>query len=151
MKTLTDFIFLSSKITADSDCSHEIKWCSLLGRKSVTNLDTLPTKVSLVKVMVFSVVTCGYEIWTIKKAERWRIDAFTCGAGEDSWESFGQQQDQTSHSQRKSTLNIHWEDWCWSWNSNTLATWCEELTHWKRPWCWERFRARAGGDRGWDG
>ena len=98
MKTLTDFIFLSSKITADSDCSHEIKWCSLLGRKSVTNLDTLPTKVSLVKVMVFSVVTCGYEIWTIKKAERWRIDAFTCGAGEDSWESFGQQQDQTSQS-----------------------------------------------------
>ena len=106
MKTVTDFIFLSSKITADSDCSHEIKWSSLLGRKSMTNLDsvlkwrdiTLPTKVSLVKVMVFSVVTCGCEIWTIKKAERWRIDAFTCGAGEDSWESFGQQQDQTSQS-----------------------------------------------------
>ena len=54
--------------------------------------------------------------------------------------------------QRKSVLNIHWKDWCWSWNSNTLATWCEELTHWKRPWCWERLR--AGGevdDRGWDG
>ena len=47
---------------------------------------------------------------------------------------------------------IHWKDWCWSWNSNTLATWCEELTHWKRPWCWERLRAGGEGDnRGWDG
>ena len=52
---------------------------------------------------------------------------------------------------RKSVLNIHWKDWCWSWNSNTLATWCEELTHWKRPWCWERLKAGEGDDRGWDG
>jgi len=51
-----------------------------------------------------------------------------------------------------SVLNIHWKDWCWSWNSNTLATWCEELTHWKRPWCWERLKVgREGDDRGWDG
>ena len=49
-------------------------------------------------------------------------------------------------------LNIHWKDWCWSWNSNTLATWCEELTHWKRPWCWETLKAGGeGDDRGWDG
>ena len=49
-------------------------------------------------------------------------------------------------------LNIHWKEWCWSWNFSTLATWCEELTHWKRPWCWERLRARGeGGNRGWDG
>ena len=54
--------------------------------------------------------------------------------------------------QRKSVLNIHWKDWCWSWNSNTLATWCEEPTHWKRPWCWERLRAGGeGDDRRWDG
>ena len=52
---------------------------------------------------------------------------------------------------RKSVLNIHWKDWCWSWNSNTLATWCEELTHWKRPWCCERLKAGEGDDRGWDG
>ena len=52
----------------------------------------------------------------------------------------------------KSVLNIHWKDWCWSWNSNILATWCEELTHWKRPWCWERLKAGGeGDDRGWDG
>ena len=56
-----------------------------------------------------------------------------CGVGEDSWESLGLQGDQTSQSYRKSTLNIHWQDWCWSWNSNTLAILCQELTHWKRP------------------
>ena len=52
---------------------------------------------------------------------------------------------------RKSVLNIHWKDWCWSWSTNTLATWCEELTHWKRPWSWERLKVgREGDDRGWD-
>ena len=49
-----------------------------------------------------------------------------------------------------SILNIHWKDWCWNWYSNTLVTWCEELTHWKRPWCWERLKAGEGGDKGWD-
>ena len=75
-----------------------------------------------------------------------------CGVGEDSWESLRLQGDQTSQSERKSVLNIHWKDWCWSWNSNTLATWGEELTRLKRPWCWERLK--AGGEReyrGWDG
>ena len=56
-----------------------------------------------------------------------------CGIREDSWESLGLQGDQTSQSQSKSIVNVHWKDWCWSWNSNTLATWCEELTHWKDP------------------
>ena len=65
------------------------------------------------------------------------IDAFNCGAGEDSWESFGQQGDQISQSKRKSTLNIQWKDWCWSWSSNTLVTWCEDPTHWKRPYAGE--------------
>ena len=75
-----------------------------------------------------------------------------CGVGEDSWESLGLQRDQISPYWRKSVLNIHWKDWCWSWNSNTLATWCEELTHWKRPWGWERLKAeREGDDRRWDG
>ena len=75
-----------------------------------------------------------------------------CGVGEDSGESLGLQGDPTSPSYRKSVLNIHWKDWCWSWNSNSLATWCEELTHWKRPWCWERLKVGwEGDDRGWDG
>ena len=74
-----------------------------------------------------------------------------CGVGEDSWEPLGQQGGPTSPSWRKSVLGVHGKDWCWSWNSNTLATWCEELTHLKRPWCWERLRAGEGDDRGWDG
>ena len=84
VKTVADFIFLGSKVTADGDCSHEIKRHLLLGRKALTNLEsmlksrdiTLPTKVHLVKAMVFSVVMYGCESWTIEKAERRRIDAF---------------------------------------------------------------------------
>ena len=84
VETVRDFIFFGSKITADGDCSHEIKRCLLLGRKVMTNLDsilkrrdiTLSTKVHLVKAMVFPVVMYGYEIWTVKKAECQRIDAF---------------------------------------------------------------------------
>ena len=75
-----------------------------------------------------------------------------CGVGEDSWKSLGPQGDPISPSQRKSVLNINWKEWCWSWSSNTLATWWEELTHWKRPWCWERLKVGGEGDgRGWDG
>ena len=84
MKTVTDFIFLGSKITADGDCSHEIKRCLLLGSKIMTNLDTilksrdivLPTKICLVKAMVFPVVMYGCESWTTKKTEGRRMDAF---------------------------------------------------------------------------
>ena len=84
METVTDFIFLGSKITAGGDCSHEIKRCLLFGRKAMTNLDsilksrdiTLPTEVRLVKAMVFPVVMYGCGIWTVKKAESRRIDAF---------------------------------------------------------------------------
>ena len=83
IETVTDFIFLGSKITADGDCSHEIKRRLFLGRKAMNNLDsilkskniTLSTKVHLIKAMVFPVVICRCESWTIKKAERWRIDA----------------------------------------------------------------------------
>ena len=72
-----------------------------------------------------------------------------CGVGEDSWESLVLQGEPTSLSWRRSVLDVHWKAWYWSWNSNTLATWCEEL---KRPWCWERLRAGGeGDDRGWDG
>ena len=75
-----------------------------------------------------------------------------CGVGEDSWESLGLQGDPTSPSWRKSVLTIHWKDWCWSWNSNALATWWEELPHLKKPWCWERLKAGGeGNDREWDG
>ena len=92
VETVSDFICGGSKITADGDCSHEIKRRLLLGRKVMTNLDsifksrdiTLPTTVHLVKAMVFPVVMYGCESWMVKKAEHQRIDAFNCGAGEDS-------------------------------------------------------------------
>ena len=91
-ETVADFIFLGSKITADGDCSQEIKRHLLFGRKAMTNLDsilksrdiTLATKVYLVKAMVFPVVTYGCDIWNIEKAEHQRIDALNCGAGEGS-------------------------------------------------------------------
>ena len=92
VETVSDLIFGGSKITADGDCSHEIKRPLLLGRKVMTNLDsifksrdiTLPTKVCLVKAVVFPVVMYGCESWTMKKAEHQKIDALNCGVGEDS-------------------------------------------------------------------
>ena len=95
VEAVADFIFLGSKITADDDCSHETKRCLLLGRKVMTNLDsilksrdiTLPAKVHLVKAMVFPVVMYGCEIWTIKKLNAEELMLLNCGVGEDSWES----------------------------------------------------------------
>ena len=84
-----------------------------------------------------------------RKLSAKKLMLLNCGVGEDSWESLRLQGDPTSPSWRKSVLNIHWKDWCWSWNSNTLATSYKELTHWKRPWCW--LGLGAGDDRGWDG
>ena len=102
--------------------------------------------------MVFPGVMYGCENWTIKKliTQEWML--LNYGVGKDSWESLGLQGDPTNQSSRKSVLSIHWKDWCWSWNSNTLTTWCEELTPWKRPWYWERLKTGGEGDnRGWDG
>ena len=92
----------------------------------------------------------GCENWTIKKAEHWRIDVFKLWC----WRRLLR----VTWTARKSNQSILKEisprrkDWRWSWGSNTLATWCEELTHWKRPWCWKRLKAVGeGDDRGWDG
>ena len=157
---MTDFTFLGSKITTDGDCSHEIKRHLLLARKVRSNLDsisksrdiTLPIKVQLVKAMVFPMVMYRCESWTIKKLSVKELMLLNCGVREDSWESLELQGNPTSPSEKKSVLNIHWKDWYWSWNSNTLATLHKELTHWKRPWCWERLKAGGeGDDRGWDG
>ena len=105
METVTDFIFLGSKITADCDCSHEIKRYLLLGRKAMTNLDsilrsrdiTLPTNICLVKAMVFPVVMYRCESWTIKLSAK-ELMLLNCGVGEDSRKSLGLQGDQTSQS-----------------------------------------------------
>ena len=111
------------------------------------------TKVRLVKAMVFPVVMYGCESQTIKKAECWRIDAFELRCWSRllrvPWTARRSNQ---SMLKEISPLGVHWKDWCWSWNSNTLATWHEEFIHWKRPWCWERLKAGGeGDDRGWDG
>ena len=112
----------------------------------------MSTKARLVKALVFPVVMYGCESWTIKKDERQRIYAFELWC----WRRL-LRVPWTARRSNQSILkeispDIHWKDWCWSWNSNTLAPWCEELTHLKRPWCWEWLK--AGGDRddrGWDG
>ena len=160
-ETVSDFVFWGgSKITADGDCSHEIKRHLLLGRKVMTNLDsmwknrdiTLPTKAMVYSRLWFFQWSCmdvSVGLWRKLSAEEMML--LNCGVGEDSWESLGLQGDPTSPSYRISVLSILWKDCCWSWNSNTLPTWCEELTYLKIPWCWERLKAGGeGDDRGWD-
>ena len=163
---VTDFIFGGSKITADGDCSHEIKRHLLLERKAVTNLNsilksrdiTLPTKVHLVKVMVFPVGIYGCESWTIKKAECRRIDVFELWWWRrllrDPWSVRRWNQSILKENNPKGN-----QSWIFigrtdagSWNSNNLATWYEKRSHWKSPWCWERLKTGGEGDnRGWDG
>ena len=142
---MTNFIFLGSKITLDSDCDYEFKRCLLLGRKAMTILDsvlksrdiTLLTHVLIVRAMVFPVVRCECETWTIKKTEHRRMDVF----GLWCWRRLSR----VSRTARRSNQSVLKEInsqysleglllQCWSFN--TLATWCEVPTRWKRPWCW---------------
>ena len=160
VETVTDFIFLGSKITAGGDCSHEIKRRLLLGRKVMTNLDsifksrdiTLPTKVRLVKTMVFPVVMYGCESWTVKKAEHWRTDAFELWCWRRllriPWTARKSNQSILKEISPRCSL----EGLMLKLKLQYLATSCEELTHWKRLWCWEGLRAGGEGDnREWDG
>ena len=162
MKTVSEVNFGGSKITADGECSHEIKRRLLLGRKVMTNQDsilksrdiTLPTKVRLVKAMVFPVVMFGCESWTVKKAEWRRIDAFKLCC----WRRLLR----VPWTARRSTQSILKEiSPGYSLEGLMLKlklqyfghlTSCEEWTHWKRLWCWEGLRAGGEGDnRRWDG
>ena len=93
-------------------------------------------------------------MWELDYKESWALKnwCFWTVVLEKTLESLGLQGDPPSPLWRRSVLGVHWKDWCWSWRSNTLATWCEELTHLKRPWCWERLKVGGEGDnRGWDG
>ena len=160
VETVSDFIFGGSKITADGDCNYEIKRCFLLGRKVMTNLDsilkirdfTLLTKVHLVKAIVFPVDMYGCESWTVKKTEHRKIDAF------EVW--FWRRLMRVPWTARRSNQSILKETSPgYSLEGRILrpklqyfGVSCEELTHWKRPWCWERLGAGGeGDDRGWDG
>ena len=148
-----------SKITANGDCIHVIKRRLLLGRKVMTYLEsilksrdiTLPTKVHLVKALVFS--SSHVWMWELDCKEGWVPKNWcfwtvvlekTLGSPLDNKEI------QPVHPKGDQS-QIFGKDWCWSWNYNPLAIWCEELTHWKRPWCWERLKAGGEGDnKGWD-
>ena len=150
-----------SKITADSNCSHEFKSCLLPERKALTILDsilksrdiTLPTKVQIVTAMVLLVVIYGCESWTVKKAEHWRTDAFELWCWRKllrvPWTARRCNQSvlkeiSSEYSLEGLMLKLKLHD--------ILATWCKEQTHWKRPYCWGRLRAGGEGDnRGWDG
>ena len=153
METMKDFIFLVSKITADGGCSHEIKRCLLLGWKAMTKLDSIlksrhitsATNVHLVKAVVFTLVLYRCESWTIKKAECQKIDA--CERWCWRWllrVPWTARRSNQSILKEISPEYIHWKDWCWSWSSSSLAAWCEELTNWKRPWCWKDWRWKKG-------
>ena len=153
-------IFLGSKITADGDCSHEIKRDLLLGRKVMINLDstlksrdiTLPTKVRLVKAMIFPVVMYGCELDCEESLvpKNWRLWTVVL---EKTLESpLDCKEIQPVHPKGDQSWVFIGRTWCWSWNPNILATSCEELTHWNRPWCWEGLGAGGeGDDRGLDG
>ena len=159
--SVTYNLVLGSKSTADGDCSHEIKRRLLLGRKAMTNLDsilksrdiTLPTKVHLVKAMIFPIVMYGCESRTIEKAEHWRIDTFELWCWRRllrvPWTARRLNQSilkkiSPEYSLEGLMLKLT--------NSNTLATSFKELTHWKRLWCWARLKAGGkGDDRRWDG
>ena len=143
VETVSDFIFGGSKITADGDCSHEIKRRLLLGRKVMTNLDSifksrdisLPTKVHLIKAMVFPVVIYGCEIWTVKKAEHWRTDAFKLWCWKRllrvPWIA------RRSNLAIPKEINVEYslEGLMLKLKLQYFGSWCKELTHWKRPWC----------------
>ena len=151
--------FGGSKITGDVDCSHEIKIQLLLGRKPMANLDsilksrdiTLLTKVHLVKAMVFPVVLYGCESCTIKKAECRRIDAFELWCWRRLLKVPWTARRSNQSILKEISPEYSWKELMLKLKLQSLATWCKELTHWKRPWCWERLKARGeGDDRGWD-
>ena len=159
MEKVRDFILGGSKITTDGDCSHEIKRHFLLG-KVMTNLDnilksrdiTLPTKVSLFKAMVFPVVMCECESWTVKKSEHRRTDAFELWCWRRllgvAWTARRSNQSILKEISPEYSL----EGLMLKLKLQYLATWWKELTHLKRPWCWERCKAGGEGEnRGWDG
>ena len=142
--------FWVSKITADGDCSNEIQRHLLLGRKVMTNLDsiiksrdiTLSTKVCLVG---YGFPTSHVWMWESDCKESWVQNwCFWTVLLEKTLES-PLDFKEIKPVNPKSILGVHWKDWCWSWNSNTLAIWCEELTQLKRPCCWERLRAGGEG------
>ena len=155
--------FGGSKITADGDCSLEIKRCLLPGRKAMTNLDSILKSRHYFADKALSNQSYGFSsshVWVLEldHKEGWALKNwwFWTVVLERTLESPLDCKEiklvNIKGNLKEIVLRIFRIPWCWSWSSNTLATWCEEMTHWKIPWCWERLRAgREGGDRKWDG
>ena len=113
---------------------------------------TLPTKVHIVKAVIFLVIMYECESWTVKETKSWRIVTFELWCWRRHFRVPWTTRRSNQSILKKPILNIHWKDWCWSLSSSTMATWCEEPTHWERPWCWEKLKAGGEGDnRGRDG
>ena len=160
VETVADFIFLSSTITADGDCSHEIKRHLLLGRKVMTSLDsilksgdiTLPTYVHLVKAMVFFQESCmDMRVGLWRKLSAKELMLLNCGVGEDSWESLDCKEIQPVHSEGDQPWDFFGRNDA---KSETPVLWPPHVKSWLigKDWCWEGLGARGeGDDRGWDG
>ena len=154
---MTDFIYLGSKITADGDCSHDIKRCLLLGREAMRNLDsilksrdiTLPTNVHIVKAMVFPVVMYGCESWTIKEAACWRTDAFNLWCWRKllrvPWTASRSNQSVLKEINPEYSLEVLMLKLKFQYFGH-LVWWADSLEN-----CWIRLRAGEADDRGWDG
>ena len=151
METVTEFILGGSKITVDGDCSHEIKKLFLLGRKAMTNLDSVWERHHFAdkgpSSQRYGFSSSHVWMWELDCEEGW---------APKNWRFWTVVLEKTLESPldckeiqpfwRRSALGVLWKEWCWSWNSNTLATWCEELTYLKRSWCWEWLKV---GGKGW--
>ena len=158
VETVTDFIFLGSNIIADGDCSHEIKTLASWKKSYDTPRQLIKKQRHYFTNKGLSSQSYGFPsshvwMWDLVYKETWALKNWCLWTVvlektlESPWTAR-----RSNQSILRSVLNIHWKDWCWSWNADTSATWWEELTHLKRPWCWERLKAEGEGeDRGWDG
>ena len=159
METAADYFLGGSKITADGDFSHEIKRHLLLGRKVMSNLDSILKSRHYFANKGPSSQGYGFSsghvwMWELDYKEGWMPKnwCFWIVILEKTLESPWTAKKSNQSILEEISLGVHWKDWHWIWNFNTVATWCEELTHLKRLWCWERLKAGGEGDnRGWDG
>ena len=158
METVRDFYFLWLQNHNHCRCSHEIKRHLLLGRKAMTNLGSILKRRHYFADIGPSSQSYAFSsshvwMWVVDYKESWAPKNWCfelwCWSRllRVPWTAKRSNQSIL----KRSVLIVHWKDWCWSWNSNMLATWCEEMTHLKRPWCWKRLKVGGkGDDRGWD-
>ena len=154
METVTDFIFLATKSLHMVTIDHEIKRCLLLERKAMTNLDSMLKSKDITDTGPSNQSSVFYSsyvwMWVLDHKESWVLEELMLLVLEKTLETNWMARRLSQSILKEISPEYSLEDWCW--NANTLATWCKELTHWKRPWWWERLKTGGEGDvRGWDG